>query len=61
MADFLREGGITWLSRLDDGSVMCSICYEYKQPNELFVDASGQKWDVCPGLCAIESGLDDGG
>jgi hypothetical protein len=58
MAEFLRENGITWLSRLDDGRIMCCICMEYKTRDELADVESepGRKWDVCAGLCLIEAG-----
>lgn len=46
------------LSRPPDGRIMCCICFEYRQPYELFVDAEGSKWDVCAaGPCAWQAGL----
>ena len=38
---------------------MCAICYAYHEspyPN-LFVDDTGQKWDVCADPCAAQAGL----
>jgi hypothetical protein len=34
----------------------CCICFEARQVEELFVDADGQTWDLCPGVCAEEAG-----
>lgn len=59
MAEFLRSGGVTWLSRLDDGSVMCCVCMEYKTRDEL-ADVEGEpgrKWDVCVGCDEFEKGM----
>lgn len=49
MADFLRRGGITRLSRLDDGRVMCCHCFAYCTHDELEPVANelGRWWDVC--------------
>jgi hypothetical protein len=60
MADFLREevpgiGMVTKLSRLDNGMIMCCICYEFKYPDQLYVDADGQKWDMCIACGAREN------
>lgn len=37
--------------------LMCEICFSGLTPDECAVDADGQKWDVCRGKCAIESGV----
>jgi len=42
-----RFDGITDLTRLTDGSVMCCICFEYTPPDQLWRDTRGQAWDVC--------------
>jgi hypothetical protein len=55
-------GPIFKLSRPPDGRIMCSICFDYRWPDELFVDAAGQRWDLCGGdkTCAAEAGYRDG-
>ncbi len=46
------------LSRPGGGWVMCCICFEYRQPEGLYVDITGQMWDVCrTGTCAEQSGI----
>jgi hypothetical protein len=40
--------------------VMCCICFEFRLPKDLYVDANGSKWDVCAaGPCAQQAGLTD--
>jgi hypothetical protein len=57
MADFLREGGVTRLDRLDDGRVMCCICMEFKKRDELQPVAyePGRLWDMCQPCWALEN------
>lgn len=60
MADFLvDENGWTWLSRLDDGRVMCCICFAYRTREELAdSDEPGIKIDVCDTEeCKSQAGL----
>jgi hypothetical protein len=59
MADFLRvplENGGEWvrLDRLDDGRVMCQLCFEYKTLDELN-DVEGGKEDVCRPCAVLDS------
>lgn len=62
MADFLREGGITRIDRLDDGRVMCCICFAYCTRDELqpVADEPGRWHDVCIPCWAAEGGVQDG-
>lgn len=38
--------------------LICCICFEGLTPETCAVDKDGQKWDVHPGQCATEAGLD---
>lgn len=38
---------IVRLSDMVPGHKMCCICFEYIPVEDLFVDPSGQKWDLC--------------
>lgn len=59
MPDFLKVTEPfphTRIDRLDDGSLMCCICFEWCHPDparddrrELYVDSEGQMWDMCVG------------
>lgn len=42
-----RFDGITDLTRLTDGRVMCTICFEFTPRDQLWVDENGQVWDMC--------------
>lgn len=37
--------------------LMCCICFEGLTPETCAVDGNGEKWDVCPGQCAMDAGL----
>jgi hypothetical protein len=50
------DGEHVSLTRLTDGRVMCGICCEYRWPEELYLDADNQRWDVCAGECARLAG-----
>jgi len=39
----------------DGKSKMCAICLEWFTLDQLFEDASGQKWDMCRGCAAAEN------
>lgn len=55
----MLPGGVVRLSRPGDGRVMCCICFEYRQPEDLFADETGQRWDICAtGSCTAEAGLE---
>lgn len=30
-----------------DGLVMCALCFERVEPEKLYVDGDGVRWDVC--------------
>jgi len=45
--EFLREGGITRLSRLTDGRIMCCMCFGYKWREELNKTSDDVVEDVC--------------
>lgn len=53
---FVVEGGITRLTRLKDGRVMCTICMEYTERKDLepVSDEPGRVWDVCTGCAVFE-------
>lgn len=36
--------------------VMCPVCFKGTPVTDLFVDSSGQKWDLCSKECAARSG-----
>lgn len=36
-----------WGAVCPDGKVMCCICFDRFDQDQLFVDADGQKWDIC--------------
>lgn len=59
MADFLREGGITRLSRLDDGRVACCVCFGYvpREGLEPVEDEPGRVWDMCRPCAAAERAM----
>ena len=40
-----------------DFPLMCCICFSGLTPEECAVDTDGQKWDVCKGQCAIDTGI----
>ena len=42
-----------------DWPLMCCICFEGLTPEQCFVDNEGTKWDICPGQCAIDAGMED--
>jgi len=37
--------------------LICGICFRGLTPDTCYVDSDGQKWDICPGLCAQQAGL----
>lgn len=46
------------LSRPGGGWVMCCICFEYRQPTDLYIDWFGATWDLClTGTCARQAGF----
>lgn len=42
-----RFDGITDITRLTDGRVMCCACFEYTSRDQLWRDANEQTWDIC--------------
>lgn len=36
---------------------MCEICFNHLEPQDCAEDRHGVKWDVCPGECAVQAGL----
>lgn len=55
------EGPVYDLMRPAPGWQRCCICFEARRIEELAVDEDGQVWDVCPGVCAEQSGLEERG
>jgi hypothetical protein len=53
--EFVREGGITRLTRLTDGRVMCCICFDYKDKQDLEPTGDGRVWDVCTECAETEN------
>lgn len=43
-----------------DFGLLCCICFEFLTPDRCHVGLDGQKWDVCPGQCAIDAGIPEG-
>lgn len=39
--------------------LMCCICFSGLTPEQCAVDAEGQKWDVCKGICSIDAGIEE--
>lgn len=39
--------------------LMCCVCFEGLTPETCAVDSEGVKWDVCPGQCAKDTGLEE--
>lgn len=39
--------------------VMCPVCFKGVPVSDLFVDSSGQKWDLCSKECAAKCGRVD--
>lgn len=39
--------------------LMCCICFEGLTSETCAVDINGVKWDVCPGQCARDTGLEE--
>lgn len=37
----------------------CCICYAPLTPQTCAVDASGTRWDICPGPCAEQAGIEE--
>lgn len=37
----------------------CAICFAQLAPDTCVVDTDGVKWDVCPGQCAREAGIEE--
>ena len=37
--------------------LICQICFKGLTPEECVVDIHGDRWDVCPGFCAIQSNI----
>lgn len=49
------------LTRTSDGRLMCCICFKWLWPQECFLDANGDTWDICgTGPCAEQAGYVDG-
>lgn len=36
-----------WGAQCPDGLVMCTLCFERKQVDDLWADEKGQRWDIC--------------
>jgi hypothetical protein len=51
---WLVQGGITLLSRLQNGAVLCCLCFEYKRREELNPTEDGKVEDVCLDCARIE-------
>jgi hypothetical protein len=56
---WVDNGKFVDLTRLKDGRIMCSICFEYRHTEDLepVADEPGRFWDVCKGDCAHQAGL----
>ena len=54
MAKFLRIGNITRIDRLDNGQIMCCICFRFCWKEELNPLANGQYEDVCLPCAELE-------
>jgi hypothetical protein len=37
----------------------CEICFERITPQTCAVDKDGVKWDICPGPCAKQAGIEE--
>lgn len=35
---------------------LCPVCFNMTHVDNLFVDADGQKWDLCSEECAVDAG-----
>lgn len=42
-----------WGAICPDGRVMCCVCYGRFSPDELYVDAHKDRWDVCLGCAPL--------
>lgn len=40
--------------------LICCVCFEGLTSETCAVDAEGVKWDVCPGQCSKDIGLEEG-
>lgn len=41
--------------------LMCEICFAGLTPDRCAQDATGQRWDVCAGTCALQAGITPSG
>lgn len=39
--------------------LICCICFKTLTPETCAVDAEGQLWDTCRGICAEQTGLEE--
>lgn len=39
--------------------MFCAICFASLTRETCVVDVDGQKWDVCPGECAHQAGIEE--
>ena len=37
----------------------CCICFKPLEPDDCATDTDGQKWDVCKGDCAVQTGIQE--
>lgn len=37
----------------------CCICFGLLTPDTCAVDVDGVRWDVCPGICAVQAGIQE--
>jgi hypothetical protein len=38
---------------------ICAICFDVLTEETCVVDSDGTKWDICPGQCAIDAGIEE--
>jgi hypothetical protein len=38
---------------------MCEICFKGLTEDTCVVEVDGRKWDICPGDCAVQAGIEE--
>lgn len=42
-----------------DFGTFCEVCFSQLTPETCVVDTGGVKWDICPGECARQAGIEE--
>lgn len=53
--------GMRWSEHEFGRCLYCEICFKTLTPDECVTDANGERWNVCPGECAISAGIEGAG